>query len=202
MWKWVVSFPCPKCGAVCCDPVEHAMKLQAQHGCVVCASTSGPSTHLCKGILWLCWDANWEIPLCLFRSYQLIVQHLEWLITTQVVVRVLVHMLVHMLDKNMTKPLFHRWWLNPPFWHVFVRPHGIHQMLKWGSWHVGHVAIMLSFMLYLNMGLNSYIKAQKSSLDWWCHLHIGRYCWIEVHNAKLSAHFGYKKMHALLSAHV
>ena len=32
----LVSFPCPKCGAVCCDPVEHAMKLQAQHGCVVC----------------------------------------------------------------------------------------------------------------------------------------------------------------------
>ena len=31
----LVSFPCPKCGAVCCDPVEHAMKLQAQHGCVV-----------------------------------------------------------------------------------------------------------------------------------------------------------------------
>ena len=32
----LVSFPCPKCGAVCCDPVEHAMKLQAQHGCIVC----------------------------------------------------------------------------------------------------------------------------------------------------------------------
>ena len=27
----LVSFPCPKCGAVCCDPVERAMKLQAQH---------------------------------------------------------------------------------------------------------------------------------------------------------------------------
>ena len=32
----LVSFPCPKCGAVCCDPVERAMKLQAQHRCVVC----------------------------------------------------------------------------------------------------------------------------------------------------------------------
>ena len=32
----LVSFPCPKWGAVCCDPVEHAMKLQAQHGCVLC----------------------------------------------------------------------------------------------------------------------------------------------------------------------
>ena len=36
---------------------------------------------------------------------------------------------------------------------------------------------MLNFILYLNMGLNSSIKAQKSSLDWWCHLHVGRYCW-------------------------
>ena len=32
----LVIFPCPKCGAVCCDPVEHVMKLQAQYGCVVC----------------------------------------------------------------------------------------------------------------------------------------------------------------------
>ena len=31
----LVSFPCLKCGAVCCDTVEHAMKLQAQYGCVV-----------------------------------------------------------------------------------------------------------------------------------------------------------------------
>ena len=30
----VVLFPCPKCGAVCCDSVEHAMKLKTQHGCV------------------------------------------------------------------------------------------------------------------------------------------------------------------------
>ena len=32
----LVSFPCQNCGAVCCDPVERAMKLQDQHGCVVC----------------------------------------------------------------------------------------------------------------------------------------------------------------------
>ena len=32
----LVSFPCPKCGAVCCKPVEHAMKLQDQHGYMVC----------------------------------------------------------------------------------------------------------------------------------------------------------------------
>ena len=30
----LVSLPCLKCRAVCCDPVEHAKKLQAQHGCV------------------------------------------------------------------------------------------------------------------------------------------------------------------------
>ena len=54
----LVSFPCPECRAVCSDPVELTSKLQTQHGCIVCASTSGPSIHLCKGILWLCWDAN------------------------------------------------------------------------------------------------------------------------------------------------
>ena len=57
-------------------------------------------------------------------------------------------------------------------------------MLKCGSWHVGHVEIMLSFMLYLNMGLNLHIKAQTSSLDWWCPLHVGRYYWIR--STKLS----------------
>ena len=32
----LVSFPCLKCRAVYCDPVEHSMKLQAQHRCVIC----------------------------------------------------------------------------------------------------------------------------------------------------------------------
>ena len=32
----LVLFPCPKFGAVCCDPVERDMKLQAQHKCVLC----------------------------------------------------------------------------------------------------------------------------------------------------------------------
>ena len=32
----LVSSPCPKCGAVCCDSVERARKLQAQHDCIVC----------------------------------------------------------------------------------------------------------------------------------------------------------------------
>ena len=31
----LVSFPCPRCRAVCCDPVERSMKLQAQHRCIV-----------------------------------------------------------------------------------------------------------------------------------------------------------------------
>ena len=137
---------------------------------ILCASTSGPSIYLCMGILWLCWDCNWKIPLCLFLSFQLIAQHLEWLITSQVVVRRLV------LVKNMNKPLFHHWWLNPPFWHVFVRLHGIHQMLKWGSWLVRHVGVILSFIWCLNMDLISSIKAQKSSLDWWCCLFVSKCC--------------------------
>ena len=37
---------------------------------------------------------------------------------------------------------------------------------------------MLSSMLYLDMGLNLYVKAQMSSLDWWCYLHISTYCWM------------------------
>ena len=32
----ILSFPCPKCGAVYCDPVEQARKLLAQHGYVIC----------------------------------------------------------------------------------------------------------------------------------------------------------------------
>ena len=32
----LVSFYCSKCGPVCCDPVDHAIKLQAQHACMVC----------------------------------------------------------------------------------------------------------------------------------------------------------------------
>ena len=32
----LVSFPCPKCGAVYCDSVERARKLQARHRCIVC----------------------------------------------------------------------------------------------------------------------------------------------------------------------
>ena len=52
-------------------------------------------------------------------------------------------------------------------------------MLKCGSWHAEHVEVILSFMLCLNIGLNSYVKAQKSSVDWWCHFLIGRYCWMK-----------------------
>ena len=127
---------------------------------------------LLLGILWV----KWEFPLCLFKSFQLIAQHLEWLITTQVVVGVLLLALLYVV--NMTKLFFYHWLLNLPFWHVFIRLHGIQQILKWESWHAGHMEVMLSFMLYLNMGVNLFIKAQKSSLDWWCHLLVGRYCWM------------------------
>ena len=144
---------------------------------VLFASTSSPGIHLCRGILWLYWVANWEIPFCLFQHCQLIVQHLEWLITTQDVVRVLIHMLL--LVGRMTKPLFLRWLLNPPFWQVFTKSHGIHQTFKWGSWLVEHVEVMLSSMLCQNTGLNCSIKAKKSSLNWWCHLFVGRCYWMK-----------------------
>ena len=53
----LVSFPCPKFRAVCCDPVQRAIMLQAQHGCVVCEH-KWSKYHLSRGILWLCWNAN------------------------------------------------------------------------------------------------------------------------------------------------
>ena len=31
----LVSFPCSECGAMYCEHVEYAMKLHAQHGCMV-----------------------------------------------------------------------------------------------------------------------------------------------------------------------
>ena len=33
-------------------------------------------------------------------------------------------------------------------------------------------------MLCQNTGLSWYVKAQKSSLDWWRHLLVGRCCWM------------------------
>ena len=62
--------------------------------------------------------------------------------------------------------------------------------------------IMLSFMFYLNIGLNLFLKAQKSSLNWWCHLLVGRYCWMRSTILSCLLTLGIKKMHALLSAHV
>ena len=32
----LVLFHCRKCGAVCCDPIEHVMKPQVQHRCIIC----------------------------------------------------------------------------------------------------------------------------------------------------------------------
>ena len=37
---------------------------------------------------------------------------------------------------------------------------------------------MLSSMLYPNKSLSFFIKAQKSSPNWWCHLFVGRSCWM------------------------
>ena len=78
----------------------------------------------------------------------------------------------------MSNPLFRRWLWNHIFWHVFIRPRGILQILKWGNLLGEHVGIMLSFMLYLNMGLSWSLKVQKSSLDWRFHLLVGRCCWM------------------------
>ena len=45
----LISFPCPKCGAVYCDPVERARKLQTQHICIVCEH-KWPKYPLVQGI--------------------------------------------------------------------------------------------------------------------------------------------------------
>ena len=79
----------------------------------------------------------------------------------------------------MSRPLFLCWLLNPPFWHMFARPHATHPTLKWGNCLKEHVGVMLSSMLYQNTGLNWYIKAQKINLDCWWYLFVGRYCWIK-----------------------
>ena len=98
-----------------------------------------------------------------------------------------------LLVENMTKPLFHRCLLNPPSWHVCIRPRRIHQMLKWGNWLVGLVGLMLSSMLYQNIGLNWYIKAQNCSLDWCYHLLISRYCWMKPTTLSCLLIFGPKR---------
>ena len=59
-----------------------------------------------------------------------------------------------------------------------MRPSGIFQTLKWGIWLAKVVGIMLSFILCPNTGLNWSLKAQKSSLYWWCHLFVDRCCWM------------------------
>ena len=82
------------------------------------------------------------------------------------------------LLRIMASPLFHRWLWNHLSWHVFNRPRGILQTLKWGSWLREHVGIMLSFILCPIMVLSWSLRVQKSRLDWWCHLLVGRYCWM------------------------
>ena len=73
---------------------------------------------------------------------------------------------------------FISWLWNHLSWHVFIRPRGILQTLKWGSWLGEHVEIMLSFMLCPNTDLSWSLRVQKSSLDWWCRLLVGRCCWM------------------------
>ena len=41
------------------------------------------------------------------------------------------------------------------------------------------MGIMLSFILCPNTGFNWSLKAQKSSLDWWCHLLVSSFCWMK-----------------------
>ena len=84
-----------------------------------------------------------------------------------------------MLLENLSQPLFHCWLWHHLSWHVFIRPRGILQTLKWGSWLEEHLRIMLSFTLYPNMGLNWCLRVQKSSLDWWRHFLFGRCCWMK-----------------------
>ena len=63
------------------------------------------------------------------------------------------------------------------------------------------MGIMLSFILCPNTGLNWSLRAQKSSLDWWCHLLVGRYCWIKSTILSCLLILA-QKMHALLSDRV
>ena len=98
----LVSFPCPKCGAVYCDPVEHAMKLQAQHGYMAC----GPSIHLYRGILWLCWGAKMRDSTLFIQKLPVdssilgVTDHYSGFVT--------VLLLLFILVEIMTKLLFHR----------------------------------------------------------------------------------------------
>ena len=107
-------FPCPKCGAICCDSIKRARKLQAQHGCVVCEHKWSKYPFVQGNPLAV---LGCQLRDSTLYMLELIVQHLEWLITTQNGVRVLAHIVV--LVGDMIKPLFHRWLLNLPFLHAF-----------------------------------------------------------------------------------
>ena len=48
------------------------------------------------------------------------------------------------------------------------------------------------------MGLNRSLRAQKSSLDWWCYILIGRCCWMRSTRLSCLLIFGSKKMHAFV----
>ena len=129
------------------------------------------------GSIWMCclWTQVVQVPTydressgCIKMPIERLVQYLGWLITIQDIVRMPI--IVLLLLEIKYNPLSHHWLWNHLFWHVFFRPRGILQMLKWGNWLGEHVGIMLSFMLYPNTDLSWSLKVQKSSLDWWCHL--------------------------------
>ena len=105
----LASFPCPKWVAVCCNPIERANRLYAQHGCLVC------------GHKWSKYPLVLGNPLavlkCQLRDSCLFVSTLPvdrsilgWLITIQDVFRMLI--LVLLLLGIMSNPLFHRWLRN------------------------------------------------------------------------------------------
>ena len=92
---------------------------------VLIVGTNGLSIHLFKGILLGCQlrDSIWFISTFPVDSSTLgVADHHSRFVWVLILVLILVG--------NMTKPLFHCWLLNPPSWHVFIRPCGIHQTLK------------------------------------------------------------------------
>ena len=72
----LVSIPCPKCGAVYCDPVERDRKLQNQHECIVCKH-KWSKYPLVQGNPLAVLGCQLRDSTLLFKSYQLIAQHLE-----------------------------------------------------------------------------------------------------------------------------
>ena len=63
---------------------------------------------------------------------------------------------------NKTKPLSHRWWSESSFLaHVCEVYMEFIRSRNEGNWHVEHVAIMISFMLYLKYRFELICKGPK-----------------------------------------